>query len=133
MARLEPGEQNEQKEMNPKFLSVILDRDFQKQQLEEKDRSKVELFERGLACELLTSDTIDRSVEKIVKMALACEFGAELVTKPAAKKMVSVISRGILSDRDLRRSALIIADRFATSRKTKIVPLRGKGKSVING
>ena len=83
MARLE---QSEQKEMNPKFLSVILDKDFQKQQLEEKDRSKVELFERGLAGELLTSDTIDRSVEKIVIMALTCEFGAALITKPASAR-----------------------------------------------
>jgi hypothetical protein len=54
--------------------------------------------------------------------------------------MVSVISRGILSDRNLRRSALIIADRFATSRKTKVLTLRGKslpagrrGKAIING
>jgi len=130
MARLE---QNEQKEISTKFLSVILDKDFQKQQLQEKDRSKLEVFERGLACELSTSDTMDRSVEKIVKMALTCEFGAGLITKPGAKKMVSVISRGILDNSELRRAALIIADRFATSKKTRTVTLRGKGKTVING
>jgi hypothetical protein len=121
------------KEMDPKFLSVIFDKDFQKQRLEEKERSKVELFELGLAAALSTSDTIEGTVEKIVKMALTCEFGAGLVTKPGAKKMVSVISRGILSDSRLRRSALIIADRFATSRKAKVMTLRGKRKAIING
>lgn len=130
MARLE---QKEQKEMDPKFLSVIFDRNYQKQRLAEKERSKVELFERGLEGELLTSDTIEKAVEKIVKMALVCEFGAELVMKPGAKKMIYTISCGILSDSRLRRSALIIADRFAASRKTKIAAVRGKRKTIING
>ncbi len=137
MARLE---QNQQKEIDPKFLSVIFDRDYRKQRLEEKERSKVELFERGLAGEISTFDTIQKTVEKIVKMALICEFGAGLVAKSGAKRMISTISRGILSDGSLRRSALIIADRFATSGKTKMVALRGKslpagrrGKTIING
>lgn len=131
MAKLE--QVKVEKEMDPRFLSVILDKGFQKQRLEDKESSMVELFERGLAGEISTSDTIEKTVEKIVKMALTCEFGAALVTKPGAKKMVSFISRGILSERELRRSALIIADRFATSGKTKMVPLRGKRKAVING
>ena len=131
MARLE--QVKTKKELDSKFLSVIFDKDFQKQQLEEKDRTKVELFERGLANELSTSDTIQGSVEKIVKMALVCEFGASLVVKAGAKRMVSVISRGILSDSELRRSALIIADRFSMNRKNKVVALRGKRKAVING
>jgi adenosylcobinamide amidohydrolase len=130
MARLE---QNQQKEMDPKFLSVIFDKDYQKQRLEEKERSKVELFERGLAGEISTFDTIEKTVEKIVKMALTCEFGAGLVAKSGAKRMISTISRGILSDSSLRRSALIIADRFATSGKTRTVALRGKRKTIING
>lgn len=130
MAKLE--QVKVKKEMDPRFLAVILDKDFQKQRLEDKERSMVEVFEKGLEGELSTSDTIEKTVEKIVKMALTCEFGAALVTKPGAKKMVSFISRGILSERELRRSALIIADRFATSRKTKVIPLRGR-KAVING
>jgi hypothetical protein len=130
MARLE---QDQQKEMDPKFLSVIFDRNFQKQRLEEKERSKVELFERGLAGDISTLDTIEKTVEKIVKMALVCEFGAGLVAQKGAKRMISAISRGILSDSSLRRSALIIADRFATRGKTKIVALKGKRKTTING
>ena len=59
------------------------------------------------------------------------EFGAELVMKPGAQKMISVISRGILSDRELRRSALIIADRFSSGEKKQVVVIRGKTK--ING
>ena len=129
MARLE--QEKTKKEIDSKFLSIVLDKNVQKQNLDEKDRSKLELFESGLANELSTSDTMDRSVEKIVKMALACEFGAELVTNPGAARMISVISRGILSDRELRRSALIIADRFSSSEKKQVVVIRGKTK--ING
>ena len=131
MAGLDQEKVKNEKEIDPRFLSIVLDKNVQKQRLEAKDRSKLELFERGLANELATSDTIDKSVEKIVKMALACEFGAELVMKPGAQKMISVISRGILSDRELRRSALIIADRFSSSEKKQVVVIRGKTK--ING
>jgi len=130
----------EKKEMDPRFLSVIFDKDFRKQRLEERELSKIALFEKGLAGEISTADTIECTVEKIVKMALTCEFGAGLVAKTGAKKMVSVISRGILSDSELRRNALIIADRFATGKTSRVVKLRGKslpsgrmGKAVING
>ncbi|MFH1710020.1 MAG: hypothetical protein ABH860_02970 [bacterium] len=134
MARLEQKEQKEQKkELDTKFLSVVFDKDFQKQHLEEKERSKVELFERGLAGEISTADTIEKTVEKIVKMALTCEFSASLAAGAGANKMISVISRGILSDSKLRRSALIIADRFATNRKIETVTIRKRGKAVING
>jgi hypothetical protein len=130
----------EKKEMDPRFLSVIFDKDFREQRLEERELSKIALFEKGLAGEISTADTIECAVQKIVKMSLACEFGAGLVARTGAKKMISVISRGILSDSELRRSALIIADRFATGKKSKVVKLRGKslpagrqGKAVING
>jgi hypothetical protein len=123
----------EKKEMDPRFLSVIFDKDFREQRLEERELSKIALFEKGLAGEISTADTIERTVQKIVKMALTCEFGAGLVARTGAKKMISVISRGILSDSELRRSALIIADRFATGKKSKVVKLRGKRKAVING
>jgi len=131
MARLE--QVKTKKEMDPRFLSVIFDKDFRKQRLEERELSKVALFEKGLAGEISTGDTIEKTVEKIVKMALTCEFSAGLVAKTGAKKMISVISRGILSDSELRKSALIIADRFATGKTSRVVKLRGKRKAVING
>lgn len=121
------------KEIDPSFLSVIFDKGKTKEQLKEKERSKIDLFEKGLANELSTSDTIEQAVGKIVKMALACEFGTSLLTKSGSKAMIGTISRGILSDRELRRSALIIADRFATSKKSRMVKLRGKRKTIING
>ena len=121
------------KDIDSKFLSIIFDKDFSKQRLEEKDRSKVDTFESGLAKEMLISDTIDQTVEKIVKMALACEFGPSLVTKPGAKRMIATISRGIMSDSELRKSVLVIADRFAGQPTAKTVVLRGRKQSSING
>lgn len=121
------------KEFDPRFLSIIFDKDFSKVTMDKKDQSKVALFEKGLANEISKSDTIEATIEKIVKMALACEFGPSLVAKPAAKKMVSVISRGIMGNSDLRKSALIIADRFASGQNSKAVALKGKRKLVING
>jgi len=131
MARLEKAKVTV-KEIDPKFLSVIFDRKTSKEALKEKERSKLEVFERGLANEISTSDTIEKTVEKMVKMALVCEFGASLVTKAAAKPMIEVISRGILSDRELRRSALIIADMYA-GRQKKSVSIRGNRKTIMNG
>jgi adenosylcobinamide amidohydrolase len=138
MAKLE--QTKTKKDVDSRFLSVIFDKDFPKESLQEKEKSKIELFEKGLAGEISRSDTIEQTVEKIVKMALTCEFGASLITKPGAKKMVSTISRGIISDSTLRRSALIIADRFANSEKSKVIKLRGKTvpggrqeKVIING
>lgn len=134
MARMEQ-DKVKVKEVDKKFLPFIFGENVSKQELEQDERTKVEIFERGLANELSASDTIDSTIEKIVKMALTCEFGATLVTKPGAKKMVSTISRGILSDSQLRKSALIIADRFASPSGTgsKVVSLRGKRKTIING
>lgn len=131
MARLEKAKVAT-KEIDPNFLSVIFDKNFSKERLREKERSKLAIFERGLANELSTSDTMEKTVEKIVKMALVCEFGASLLANAGAGKMVSTISLGILSDRELRRSALIIADMFAGN-KSKATPLRGKRKAVMNG
>jgi len=125
-------EQVKVKEFDPRFLSIIFDKDFSKVTMDKKDMSKVALFERGLANELSKEDTIDATIEKIVKMALACEFGPSLVAKPAAKKMVSVISRGIMGNSELRKSALIIADRFASVPKSKMSPLNSR-KKIVNG
>lgn len=129
MARLQ---QTKTKEVDQKFLSVIFGSDVSKEALKKEELSKIALFEKGLANELQVTDTIEKSVEKIVKMALACEFGAGLLAKGGAKAMVATISRGILSDRELRRNALIIADRFASTKKHKVIAIRGK-KTVING
>ncbi len=131
MARLE--QTGTHKEVDQKFLSVIFDKDFSKTKLADKERSKVNLFEKGLASQLLTSDTVDDTVMKIVRTALACEFGPSLLTQKGAKNMVNTITSGILSDRELRRSALIIADRFASEKKSKLVNLRGKKRNIING
>ena len=81
------------------------------------------------------TDTMEQSVEKMVKMALVSEFGAGLVIKPGARKMIATISRGILGDSGLRRSALIIADKFASEKTRKPVMLRSKKqrKAVMNG
>ena len=121
-----------EKNVDRQFLPALLEKGMGKA-LKEKERSKVAMFEDGLSSGLSSSDTIEGSVEKIVKMALAAEFGPSLLTKTGAKGMISTISRGILSDSELRRSALIIADRFSSSKVGKAVKLRGKRKAVLNG
>ncbi|MFH1347865.1 MAG: hypothetical protein ABIH22_04160 [Candidatus Margulisiibacteriota bacterium] len=94
------------------FLPLILGKELG-EELEEKEIKKLELFERGLANELKKEDTIEQAVTKIVKMALAAEFGTSLVAAKAAKAMIETITRGIMSDAELRKQALIIVDRFA--------------------
>ena len=133
MARLQQIKEKATK--TESFLPVIFDKNLAKKTLKEKEKSKLQVFEAGLATELKTSDTISESVEKMVKMALASEFGAGLVMKTGAKKMIATISRGIMGDSGLRRSALIIADRFASEKKSKPVVLRSKKqrKAVLNG
>ena len=94
------------------FLPIILGKDVG-EELEEEDLQKLELFEKGLANELKKEDTIEQALTKIVKMALAAEFGPSLVAAQGAKAMVETITRGISSDPTLRKQALIIIDRFA--------------------
>ncbi len=94
------------------FLPLILGKD-PGEELAAKEVKKLELFERGLANELKKEDTIEQAVTKIVRMALAAEFGAGLVAASGAKAMVATITRGIMSDAQLRKQALIILDRFA--------------------
>lgn len=94
------------------FLPVILGKDFG-DQLDDQDIAKLELFEKGLGHELKKDDTIDQAVTKIVKMALAAEFGPSLVAARGARNMINTITRGIMADRELRKQALIIVDRFA--------------------
>ena len=94
------------------FLPLILGKE-PGVELEEKELEKLELFERGLATELKKDDTIEQAITKIVKMALAAEFGATLVASQGAKDMIRTITRGILTDAELRKQALIILDRFS--------------------
>ncbi|MFH1826575.1 MAG: hypothetical protein ABH823_04710 [bacterium] len=94
------------------FLPIILGKDYG-EELEEKDLEKLELFEKGLGNELKKEDTIEQAITKIVKMALASEFGPSLVAAQGAKAMISTITAGILNDAELRKQALIIVDRFA--------------------
>lgn len=94
------------------FLPIILGKELG-DDLEEKEIKKLELFEKGLAKELKKDDTIEQAITKIVKMALAAEFGASLVAAKGAKDMISTICRGIISDAELRKQALIIVDRFS--------------------
>jgi hypothetical protein len=94
------------------FLPLIFGKELG-QELEEKEIKKLELFEKGLANELCKEDSLSQAVTKIVKMALAAEFGPSLVAAPGAQRMIDTISRAILSDAQLRKQALMIVDRFA--------------------
>jgi hypothetical protein len=102
------------KEWTPtkELLPLILGKDMG-EELEEKEIEKLELFEKGLAKELHKEDTIEQAVSKIVKMAVAAEFGPSLVAAQGAQQMINTITRGIMSDSELRKQALIIVDRFA--------------------
>jgi hypothetical protein len=81
--------------------------------LDKKELKKLELFEKGLAKEIKQADTIELAVTKMVRMALAAEFGPSLVTAQGARPMVETITRAILTDPQLKKQALIIIDRFA--------------------
>ncbi len=65
--------------------------------------------------ELKKEDTIEQAITKIVRMAVAAEFGASLVVSQGAKEMINTIARGILQDSELRKQALLIVDRFANA------------------
>ena len=106
-------EREREQEWSParKFLPLIMGKDLA--ELEKEDISKMELFEKGLQNELKSEDTIDEAITKIVKMALAAEFGASLVAAKGAEGMVNTIVRGIMGDTTLRKQALIILDRYA--------------------
>lgn len=93
------------------FLPLILGKEPGKE-LEGKELKKLELFEKGLANELSKEDSILLAVTKIVKMALAAEFGPSLVKAAGAQRMVETITNAIMRDAQLRKQALIIIDRF---------------------
>jgi hypothetical protein len=93
-------------EILPLILGQELEDDLSKQEIK-----KLELFEKGLKNEISKNDTIETAVTKMVKMALAAEFGLSLVKAQGASQMVVTITRAIMHDAKLRKQALIILDR----------------------
>lgn len=84
------------------------------EKLKKEDESKLALFEKGLQKDIKKDDTIDAAITKMVKMALAAEFGPSLAVAKGAGAMIETISRAIQSDRQLRRQALIIINRYTS-------------------
>jgi hypothetical protein len=78
-----------------------------------KELKKLELFETGLAKEIKSGDSIEAAITKMVRMALAAEFGASLVTAKGARPMVESITGAIMHDAKLRKQALVLIGRFA--------------------
>ena len=100
------------------WLPIIFGKEL-KETLTTEEEKKIDLFEQGLANELSTEDTIETAMQKIVKMALAAEFGPSLVKAKGANGMIETIVRGIMGDSSLRKQALLIADRFAKPKGTR--------------
>ncbi len=96
------------REILPLLLGQAPDADLSKQ-----DAAKLDLFEKGLKNEISRNDTIELAVTKMVKMALAAEFGPSLVKAQGASQMVGTITRAIMNDAKLRKQALIILDRLS--------------------
>lgn len=126
MARLQPQKTPQKGNIDKSFLSVIFGNDLIEKELTDKDEEKVDLFEKGLASGIDKEDTVEKAIEKIVKAALASEFGPSFVLQKGSKKMIQTISHGIVSDQQLRHQALIIMDKFADSR-TRMPSIRKKG------
>ncbi len=96
------------REMLPLLLGQAPLEDLSKQ-----EAGKLELFEKGLKNEISHNDTIEMAVTKMVRMALAAEFGPSLVKVQGASQMVVTITRAIMNDPKLRKQALIILDRLS--------------------
>lgn len=101
------------KEWSParEILPLILGQELA-DDLSQQEIKKLELFEKGLKNEISKNDTIENAITKVVKMALAAEFGPSLVKAQGAGQMVCTITRAIMCDAKLRKQALIILDRF---------------------
>lgn len=79
------------------------------------EETKIDKFEKMLADLIKMSDTIPEAINKIVKAALVCEFGNEILDSKNSEYMVKSISTTILSDPELRKQAILIIDKFAGS------------------
>ena len=93
------------------ILPLIIGQNFG-DEVDQDELEKLELFERGLENGLNREETIEEAVEKVVKMAIAAEFGPSLVAGKGSLDMVRKITRAILAEPKLRQQALIIIDRF---------------------
>ncbi|MBU0630254.1 MAG: hypothetical protein KKC80_04975 [Candidatus Margulisbacteria bacterium] len=93
------------------FLPLILGKDSEN--LNKKETRQIDLFEKGLERNLSKEDTIESAVAKIVKVALAAEYGPSLVSDRNADPMIKTIAQAILNNAQLRKQALMIIDRFA--------------------
>ncbi len=116
MARknLDPRVKEEVQIPDTRWMSLIFGPEAPlRERLEEEEERKIEVFEAGLAKEINAADTIDQAFTKVVKMALAAEFGPSFVKAKGAKGMIDTIVRGITGDMELRKQALMIIDRFA--------------------
>jgi hypothetical protein len=101
------------KEWTParELLPLILGQEAAKD-LSPKEANKLELFEKGLKKEIKQNDSIETAIGKMVRLALAAEFGPSLVTAQGAGPMVATIARAIMTDSRLKKQALIIIDRL---------------------
>ena len=114
--------QTNKETINKNFLSIILDnKAVVEEDLAPHVKDKIDLFEKGLSNAIFKTDTIDKAIEKVVKTALACEFGPGFVVQKGADKMIKTISAGIISSSELRKQALVIIDKFAETKKSKLM------------
>ena len=104
--RLREQEWSRERELLPYLLGS-------QKKIKKQESGKVDLFEAGLRGEIKQTDTVEAAITKIVRMALAAEFGPSLVKAKGAEHMVQTIVTGITSDAELRKQALIIIDQFA--------------------
>lgn len=93
------------------LLPLILGQESAKD-LSQKETAKLELFEKGLKKEIKPGDSIEAAIGKLVRLALAAEFGPSLVTAQGAGPMIATITRAIMADPQLKKQALIIIDRL---------------------
>ena len=112
-------------EPHHEFLSLMFGKDEAMAEGLGAMESKLGVFEKALAQELSPNDTIEKAMEKLVKIALASEYGMEIIKSKTFDPMVTTIVSGIMTDHALRKQALVIIDRF-TSPEEKIEKLRAK-------
>ncbi|OGC12120.1 hypothetical protein A3K48_06615 [candidate division WOR-1 bacterium RIFOXYA12_FULL_52_29] len=106
-----PGKRTQEWSPTRAFLPLILGKETDN--LNKKETKQIELFEKGLERNLSKDDTIESAVSKIVKVALAAEYGPSLVADRSSEPMVRTIAQAILNNSQLRKQALMLIDRFA--------------------
>ena len=78
-----------------------------------KGEDKIDVFEKSLSEGLKHSDSVNEGVNKIVKAAIAAEFGSEILTKKFADNMIRTIAASIMAEKELRKQALLIMGHFS--------------------